>query len=1288
MASGTNWYATARSGRTGQAATFSINRHVYYHKSCSSGCLGCGFRTCHSLSGPNLTLFRSRTLCSPIRIARLIHRNLLFIDADLVFDESFGAVHDALSTVFGVPNPTLHIQGSLGTLQSFNDPLRLTGFSLIGTFSDVVLKPCSELTLSAIGVELFGYEGVRYTKKATAFGGMCYGFRIFGSMHVGLDQTLDLSFDLGDVGGELFLKATQLDVWNNAFGVKGLSIDGLSFGTTLNPSLPMKTFSFNVSAGLSIGGISVDLIGYYNADKSFSMSASLTNFGTKGLSDLYSQLYGRPVSLPQLNVDIGNATLTIASGRIFNLVVHDISVEHYFGVNAEVQFSSAGIVLKANMTDNGSGEKTLKLSEIEIKKVYIQVSFRAGPNSSSSVILGGELRWESFTLDAGVHIYRPAILSASQPQASSLQWTVFADFVTDHNAKKGMALSSLVPELEDTFLGDVALEDAALIIASQDDPEFGSFNTTQFPVKQGIQVCAVLGMIKAISDLMRLNQPPRLILAAGWSKATGFSLDVVLPAPLSLDLGRGIVTDPFSLQIRASTSTPSILPPTIQLNAGVKIPTPNDPRPLHFTLSLAFNAVEGYATGELAGYWTNPFGLSPKVRIGPEVALTMGILIEELIVSPFGFVGGLKVGDVMVNMALEISEIPSQEVLYAEVDNLHITDVVSLARDLTQLPIPMVPDFMVFRHIKFYLCPMGTTIGNIVYQRGCQFSADMLVFGQDAQGDVRVDSSNIIASATLDNLALGPLHVTGLDGPKATSSVQIGPQKQVGSFKGKIVLYDFQVLLDLQFEFKPDPFFHFRFLLQFTPHLDFAVDANMIENMADIHDLARLDFKLVAVLQQDILDYIAQSINSQFEQATKAEKADIAEQQDKVDRAKKVVDDNVRAHRVKVDAAYAQWKAKSDVANAQFKATTDVYEARVKELQGQVDAATAKYKTDLANAQQQLSNANANGASRMQAAQAQVAQAQKDCTDRVAAARRTLDDATRDMNSRFGDAQHKIDVAQNNVNSIQNQINDMNSKISQLEHLTGIKAIGKAGLPALYTAKGTLLASMATAQGILTAAKAVLQSQNYLAAKGVMQAAQGALTAAQASGQAGIVTAQQTLATTDQSTQAAVHTASSALNQVGQVGPAAIAAASKTLDAYKVASIGTLNAAKAGVDTVAKGTEWVAYQSALAGLAAAQSSTHELDLANGALEVAKQGGAAVLKAADYIASHSLTFVDIHYIRFESEFGRAANGAEFAAEVQGSVAGQGFALEMTYDPRKTAAFITNTFQRLVDKLSVS
>jgi hypothetical protein len=154
------------------------------------------------------------------------------------------------------------------------------------------------------------------------------------------------------------------------------------------------------------------------------------------------------------------------------------------------------------------------------------------------------------------------------------------------------------------------------------------------------------------------GQSPTLTLSAGWSTLTGFTLDVLLPTPTTINLGRGITTDPFKLQIQAR-------PPSLSLIAGVKIPVSGGTTPLDFSLILNFDEFGGTATGQLAGNWPNPFGVSPKVVIGPNVALTISIIFEQFVTtgtpSAFGFVGGLKIGKVNAQVAFEINENPSSE---------------------------------------------------------------------------------------------------------------------------------------------------------------------------------------------------------------------------------------------------------------------------------------------------------------------------------------------------------------------------------------------------------------------------------------------------------------------------------------------------------------------------------------------------------------------------------------------------------------------------------------------------
>ncbi|KAF8171634.1 hypothetical protein K438DRAFT_1982051 [Mycena galopus ATCC 62051] len=1173
----------------------------------------------------------------------------LHMNGDVVFDSSFGAVHNVLSTVLGIQNPALHVQSDFGTASSaFDKPLTRSSFTLSGSFPGLVIKTCPELSLSALTVQLIGSESVPDPGDVAAQKKMSYDFHVTGLMHVGVDQLLDLTFDITDNGDNtLVLTATQPTPWDGAFGVKGLTVQPLTLHTTLDAKKLMDTFQFNVTASLAAGGTVGTLNGVYNADKTFSVSANFANLGTAGLSNLYQHIHGSPLAMPKLNVQVGAATLAISSGTGFSLNIQDLSVEHYTGADAEVDFSSTGAVVKANLTSSGSGENLLKFGEIELDKAYIQMTFAP---KSSDVILGGELRWESFTLDAGVHIYRPAPPAESSPSlpadtpagpsgkvsSTSTHWTVFANFVTVAGANQGLPLGTLIPELKGHFLGDVTLEDAAFIAASQSDPEFGCFNTANFPIQQGKLVCAVLGLIKPLSEIMRVKDQPRLVLSAAWSKASGFALDILLPAPMQINLGHGIMTDPFSLQI----STTSTILPTIQLNAGLKIRTVSSPDPLDFTFSLALNATEVHATGKLAGYWNDPFGLSPQVRIGPEVMLILGFSFEDALPVPFGFVGGLQIGQVIANVTFEVGPTPSQDLLSAEIQDLHITDLVQLAGDLIQKKIPTIPDFMVYKDVKLYICPAGAQIGDKVYQRGCQFYADMLIFGHEAEVNVLIDGKSLTASSSLDNFVLGQLHVTGINGPKAMSSVEISPEKQAGSFQGKITLYDREVVLDLQFEFKPDPFFHLHFDLDFTEHLKFTVDADMIGKLDNIHDISGLNFHLVAVMQQDILDYVAQSVNNQFTQAMQAEKSDIDKQKAKVDDAKKEVDKTIKAEQAKVDQVYGVWQVKSDAVNKQFTATTDAYNAKA------------------------------------QAAQTQLAKAQKDCADGIARAQKKLDDATRDMNTKFGDAEKKVDAAQAKVHDLQHQIDDIDSQIRK-SHV-----FAKA---ALEIKKGIIAGTMKVAQGVLDVATEVLKSQNYIAARGVMQVAQDGLTVAKKSGEAGVSIVQAATTTANNLAKEAVETAAKDLSVVSVAGTAAIALASKALDDYREVSVAMLNDAKASVDALSKSSEWLAYQSALAGLKVASSSTLELDLASSALEAAEKGGAGILQAAEYVASHVLTLVDIHYIRVECDFDKAAKSAEFAANVQGSVAGKAFKFDVAYDPRKVTDFLKNTFEKMLDEI---
>ena len=76
------------------------------------------------------------------------------------------------------------------------------------------------------------------------------------------------------------------------------------------------------------------------------------------------------------------------------------------------------------------------------------------------------------------------------------------------------------------------------------------------------------------------------------------------------------------------------------------------------------------------------------------------------------------------------------QLLYGELKNLDISDVVTFAGDLVQEDIPKIPDGLLkFEELKLYICPSGVVLGTTVYPAGFSFMADLLFFQKRANID-------------------------------------------------------------------------------------------------------------------------------------------------------------------------------------------------------------------------------------------------------------------------------------------------------------------------------------------------------------------------------------------------------------------------------------------------------------------------------------------------------------------------------------------------------------------------
>ena len=180
---------------------------------------------------------------------------------------------------------------------------------------------------------------------------------------------------------------------------------------------------------------------------------------------MFSSISSRTPSPSDIDIYIDAATVTIAKGTGFSLVVHDLRMGEHIASDGVIEVGSKGVMLKANIDGD-----SLKIDDFEIKSAFTQIDFGSkGKGTKTGVILGGQVEWEGREFKAGVHLYQ-----SPEPGKSSFDYTVVGQFKTTL-ASEPLPLASLVPALEDTFMKDVALQGAALISASRNDAEIGAF---------------------------------------------------------------------------------------------------------------------------------------------------------------------------------------------------------------------------------------------------------------------------------------------------------------------------------------------------------------------------------------------------------------------------------------------------------------------------------------------------------------------------------------------------------------------------------------------------------------------------------------------------------------------------------------------------------------------------------------------------------------------------------------------------------------------------------------------
>lgn len=446
---------------------------------------------------------------------------------------------------------------------------------------------------------------------------------------------------------------------------------------------PLKSLDISLEAYLSAGKASATFQGSYSSGGDWSLEAHVDDFDVDAVSDFFEHITGDTLQSPSKTVIIiGSADIEVSKSAAddrasLTITLDNVEFDKYKASEVELQVSSSGILLTGTIPE-------IVFKDITLKQASMQVSFeKKDASRSSDVALAGIIEFDpcpGLKFSAAVHLY--------SGDDDTLEWTIYGSFA---NAAK-VSLADIVQELRNTAFGGLAIENVLFVVASQDDPEISSMNPEKYEIREGIfcpfdyivcallinyvkgiQVCAAVEEVPGFRQLLR-RKSPAMTLYAGWSKPAanpassdhpgGFVLGILFPMPISIHLGRGIMTDPISLQLQTNA------PFSLDISGGIKVPVAKSPEPLDFQMTLGI--IGGVAdelptvdfSASMDGFWVDPFGIGDQVKVGQELLMNLSIVLPQFFITglptSFGFKGGIDIGETILHAAIDISENPER----------------------------------------------------------------------------------------------------------------------------------------------------------------------------------------------------------------------------------------------------------------------------------------------------------------------------------------------------------------------------------------------------------------------------------------------------------------------------------------------------------------------------------------------------------------------------------------------------------------------------------------------------
>jgi predicted nucleic acid-binding Zn-ribbon protein len=1124
-------------------------------------------------------------------------------------------------------------------------------FACFATSSDFYIPPSGNVAFKSISLQINIGQVFNLVKKER---GWSISPRLSGLIEVSnlSREPFQLDCSIAYASGALKASAT-CDRVEDFFGVNGLNIEEVNLDVTIGAQNEIA-----LRVLLDLGETQYQLYGMLNGD-SAGVCCSILHFSMADLDALFGAISSSRLKLPEFDLTFDKVVIGIAST---DYTVDEQSLSKGLTVSCDltVHGHQCGMVLIVSgdgVTAEGS------LGNIDIGPVHLETAtlrlaiYRETSGKASEFELSGKAVIEGIKVDCRV---------AYEKMDSGWNIVIYAGLEAET-----FRLSTLFPPVKDTFVDTLSFSKLGFIYSANNtavqDAEY------PFTVSKGLQLMGVLEEIPALSTLTG-NKRSGLVFAANFGQTT--SLSIQIPGA-TLNMGKSVKCDPLKVSLSVSPV------PSFQLLFGMDLTVPKQQSALHFDLMLDINAYQALGSATMKNWWENPFGVK-GLKIGPEVALQLGIIYEQFLAtgvpSEFGIAGGLAIGDVSAQMALNIAEDPSKEILAGSLSRLEPRDLVKLLNSIADIDLPAdkVPDFFEIKDISMYCAPTGGTIGTITYEPGFSFGGILILFGKSASIYTRISDSGMVAIGSIDAFDIGVLSIKGYHSDHAALDMEISKEKQLVYLDGAI---DFLGSLTAVSVNISQEAINFSFERQFMGLLKFIVEG---KSSGALKDPASLDFALFAEMDNNITEFLKTKVLDGINTAISTIDTSIDEAKAKVTEAEKV-------YRAVYDKAIAELQKAEEEANkylAQCKEQVGnerkKYDDNIAQARNKVNSAKTAYDNALQKAQNEVTRAEKEYTNAMNQARQAVSNAQKDYDHDMQVAQGKVNQAEAEYNRAFNSANQKLQSARNTVNSVQSEIDDAKRALNRAKWYEFHKEVYYSGKIA------TLEVGMQAANGVLWSCQKVVEGFQYGTEYTAWMAAKGILEATRVGVKWGILEgANQTLKVVTTGTQyVAFESAKAALDAVKTGSEYTVwQTAIQTLNGVEAVGDAALKTAQAVLDNVGKSAVYIAFETARLTLEGVEHGTEyaAFESAKLILEGAKQGATAILKLSAFVAKHAGDLVDIKKITLSSTLKQIEQGALFVASINIVLISSEYNWTFDFDVKNIAKFIEALFAKALDEL---